>query len=83
MDAGGGGAHEVASYRRPRALSWSRPAQGRTAEDLAGARNLVTREEVVRGYIVASPRVTRGRKRQPLIDHGIVVTRYQADWDAD
>ncbi len=34
-------------------------------------------------YILASPKVTRGRNRQPLLDHGIDVDRYQADWDAD
>lgn len=53
------------------------------AEELAGARNLVGREEAIRGFILASPRVTRGRNRQPLIDHGIDVDAYQADWDAD
>jgi catechol 2,3-dioxygenase-like lactoylglutathione lyase family enzyme len=53
------------------------------AEELAESRRLVTREEVIRGFILASPRVTRGRNRQPLIDHGIDVERYRADWDAD
>lgn len=53
------------------------------AESLAGRRNLVTREEVIRAYILASPKVTRGRNRQPLIDHGVDVDAYQADWDAD
>lgn len=53
------------------------------AEELAGSRNLVTREEVIRGFILASPRVTRYRNRQPLIDHGIDVERYREDWEAD
>jgi hypothetical protein len=53
------------------------------AEELAGSRNLVTREEVIRGFILASPRVTRPRNRQPLLDHGVDVDRYRDDWDAD
>jgi catechol 2,3-dioxygenase-like lactoylglutathione lyase family enzyme len=54
-------------------------------ESLAAIRSprLVGREDVIRGFILASPRVTRGRNRQPLIDHGIDVDAYQADWDAD
>lgn len=54
----------------------------REAESLAKMR-IVTREEVIRGFILASPRVTRGRNRKPLEDHGIQVDLYQADWDAD
>lgn len=53
------------------------------AEELAASRRLVTREDVIRGFILASPRVTRGRNRQPLVDHGIDVDRYKADWEAD
>jgi catechol 2,3-dioxygenase-like lactoylglutathione lyase family enzyme len=53
------------------------------AEELAAGTNIVTREIVIRGYILASPRVTRFRNRQPLIDHGIDVDRYREDWDAD
>lgn len=52
------------------------------SEELARATRLVTREEVIRGFILASPKVTRGRNRQPLIDHGIDVERYAADWEA-
>ncbi len=52
-------------------------------EELAQSSHFVTNEEVIRGYILASPKITRGRNRQPLIDHGIDVDRYQADWDAD
>lgn len=55
----------------------------RVAEELAERTKLVTREEVIRGYILASPRVTRERNRQPLIDLGIDVERYAADWRAD
>lgn len=53
------------------------------AEELAGATNLVTRELVIRGFILASPRVTRPRNRQPLIEHGIDPDRYREDWEAD
>lgn len=53
-----------------------------TAEELAERTRLVTREEVIRGFILASPRVTRGRNRQPLVDHGIDVDAYKADWEA-
>jgi catechol 2,3-dioxygenase-like lactoylglutathione lyase family enzyme len=55
----------------------------RVAEELASRQRLVTREEVIRGFILASPRVTRGRNRQPLLDAGIDPARYQEDWDAD
>ncbi|MEP7099780.1 MAG: DUF2621 family protein [Burkholderiales bacterium] len=55
----------------------------RVVEELSARSRFVTREEVIRGYILASPRVTRGRSRKPLIDAGIDVDRYQADWDAD
>ncbi len=51
------------------------------AEELAGPRKLVTREEVIRGMILASPKITRERNRRPLIEHGIDVDRYAADWE--
>lgn len=53
------------------------------AEELAMPTRLVTREDVIRGLILASPKVTRGRNRQPLIDHGVDVDRYRADWEGD
>ncbi|MBK6922105.1 MAG: DUF2621 family protein [Deltaproteobacteria bacterium] len=52
-------------------------------EELAARTKLVTREEVIRGFILSSPKVTRGRNRKPLIEHGVDVDRYQADWDAE
>lgn len=55
----------------------------RVAEELAERTRRVTREEVIRGTILASAKVTRSRNRQPLIEHGIDVDKYQADWDAD
>jgi hypothetical protein len=55
----------------------------REAEALAARTRVVTREEVIRGYILASPKVTRGRNRKPLIEHGVDVDKYKADWDAD
>ncbi|MCU0659570.1 MAG: VOC family protein [Polyangiaceae bacterium] len=53
------------------------------SEELAQGKNLVTREEVIRGFILASPRITRYRNRQPLIDHGVDVDRYREDWESD
>jgi catechol 2,3-dioxygenase-like lactoylglutathione lyase family enzyme len=53
------------------------------SEHLASATRVVTREEVIRGFILASPKVTRGRNRKPLIDHGVDVERYRDDWDAN
>lgn len=53
------------------------------AESLAARTRRVTREEVIRGFILASPRVTRGRNKKPMIELGIDIDRYQADWDAD
>lgn len=55
----------------------------REAESLAERTKVVTREEVIRGFILASPRVTRERNRKPLLDNGIDVDRYKADWEAD
>ncbi|MEW5737401.1 MAG: DUF2621 family protein [Myxococcota bacterium] len=52
----------------------------REAESLAGAR--VGREDVIRGYIRASARVTRYRVRAPLREHGIDPDRYQDDFEA-
>ncbi len=55
----------------------------RCAEGLAASTRRVTREEVIRGFILASPRVTRERNRQPLVMHGVPVENYEADWNAD
>jgi hypothetical protein len=55
----------------------------RLAEQLAAGTRTVSREQVIRAYILASPRITRERNRQPLIDHGIDVDRYREDWEAD
>jgi hypothetical protein len=55
----------------------------REAELLAARTRVVSREEVIRGYILASPKVTRGRNRKPLMDQGIDVEKYKADWESD
>ncbi|WP_140634893.1 DUF2621 family protein [Methylibium rhizosphaerae] len=55
----------------------------RVAEELAGRSRVVTREDVIRGFILASPKIARERNRKPLVDAGIDVSRYQADWDAE
>lgn len=54
-----------------------------TAEELAQRTRRVGREEVIRGFILASPKVTRGRNRRPLIEHGIDPDKYKDDWEAD
>jgi hypothetical protein len=50
------------------------------AEELAEAR-AVGREEVIRGYIRSSARITRGRVKKPLIEHGIDPEAYRADFE--
>jgi hypothetical protein len=55
----------------------------REAEALAARARVVSREEVIRGFILASSKVTRARNRKPMIDRGIDAGKHQADWDAD
>src|SRR5262249_55555252 len=55
----------------------------RVAEELAQKTHRVTPEEVIRGTILASAKVTRGRNRKALLEHGVDIDKYQADWDAD
>ncbi|NOU32285.1 MAG: DUF2621 family protein [Polyangiaceae bacterium] len=64
-----------------RALARRRVAKN--AEHLAGRRNLVTREEVIRSYILSSAKITRYRNRAPLVAAGIDVSRYEADFESD
>lgn len=52
----------------------------REAEELAGVRD-VGREEVIRAYIRASAKITRGRVKKPLLAHGIDPQHYQADFE--
>jgi len=54
----------------------------RVAETLARAGCSVETEDVIRGFILSSPRITRERNRKPLVDAGIDVAKYQADWDS-
>lgn len=54
----------------------------RTVEELAKDKSIVIREDVIRGYILASPKVTRERNRKPLIEAGIDIEKYRADWDS-
>ena len=54
----------------------------RVTESLADPGHGVGTEEVIRGFILASPRITRERNRKPLVEAGIDVSRYQAEWDA-
>jgi catechol 2,3-dioxygenase-like lactoylglutathione lyase family enzyme len=53
------------------------------SEELASGTRVVTREEVIRAYILSNPKISRGRARRPLIAHGIDIERYRADWEAD
>ena len=54
----------------------------RVTESLADPRQSVGTEDVIRGFILASPRITRERNRKPLLEAGVDVARYQAEWDA-
>ena len=57
--------------------------EGRAGDFDGGAFTSDSSEQVIRGYILSSPRITRGRNRKPLVEAGIDVERYRADWDAD
>lgn len=55
----------------------------KNAELLAESSRVVGREQVIRAFILSSAKVTRYRVRQPLIDHGVDLDQYAADFDAD
>ena len=55
----------------------------KNAEQLAAATRVVTREQVIRSFILSSAKVTRSRVRQPLIDHGVDLERYAEDFAAE
>ncbi|MBL8633164.1 MAG: DUF2621 family protein [Myxococcales bacterium] len=55
----------------------------KNAEFLAESTRVVQREHVIRAFILSSAKVTRYRNRQPLIDQGIDVSRYEADFASD
>lgn len=50
------------------------------AEETSGGH--VDREHVIRGFILASAKVTRSRARGPLVAHGIDPESYRADFEA-
>jgi hypothetical protein len=55
----------------------------RVIEEIAGYdRSGVTREHVIRGYILSSAKVTRYRVIEPLRRHGIDPDRYRAEFEA-
>jgi catechol 2,3-dioxygenase-like lactoylglutathione lyase family enzyme len=55
----------------------------KVVEELAGYdRSPVTREHVIRGYIMASAKVTRYRLVEPLRRNGIDPDRYRSEFDA-
>ena len=43
----------------------------------------VHREQVIRAFILSSAKVTRYRNRQPLVDQGVDVSLYAADFEAE
>ena len=55
----------------------------KNAEHLAEATRVVQREQVIRSFILSSAKVTRYRNRQPLIDQGIDVSRYESDFESE
>jgi hypothetical protein len=64
-----------------RALARWRVAKN--AELLAAATRVVSRENVIRSFILSSAKVTRSRVRQPLIDHGVNLDDYAVDFAAE
>ncbi|MDP1829331.1 MAG: DUF2621 family protein [Archangium sp.] len=52
----------------------------REAEDLARGRD-VGRQDVIRAYIRANAKITRGRVKKPLLAHGIDPDQYRADFE--
>lgn len=61
-----------------RALARWRVAKN--AEHLAESSRVVTREQVIRAFILSSAKVTRHRVKKPLLDHGIDLEPYAADF---
>ncbi len=55
----------------------------KNAEYLAESTKVVHREQVIRAFILSSAKITRYRNRQPLIDAGIDVSQYEADFAAE
>jgi catechol 2,3-dioxygenase-like lactoylglutathione lyase family enzyme len=54
----------------------------KNAEHLAESSRVVTRQEVIRSFILSSAKVTRHRVRKPLLDHGIDLEKYADDFEA-
>jgi catechol 2,3-dioxygenase-like lactoylglutathione lyase family enzyme len=52
----------------------------REAEELAAGRD-VSREDVIRAYIRSNAKITRSRVRAPLVEHGVDLEQYRADFD--
>ncbi len=56
----------------------------REAEELAGERKAdrdVGRDDVIRAYIRSNAKITRHRVKAPLIEHGVDLDQYRADFD--
>jgi len=54
----------------------------RNAEYLADGKHPVTRDDVVRAFIISNARITRDRVRQPLIDHGYDPGDYPEEFES-
>lgn len=52
----------------------------REAEELASGRD-VNRDDVIRAYIRSNAKITRYRVRAPLLEHGVDLEKYRADFD--
>lgn len=55
----------------------------KNAEILAESTRLVTKQEVIRSFILSSAKVTRYRVRKPLEDHGVDLGQYAVEFAAD
>lgn len=55
----------------------------KNAEYLAESTRSVTREHVIRSFILSSAKVTRYRVRKPLEEQGVDLSKYTADFDAE
>lgn len=55
----------------------------KNAEQLAQSTRVVSREDVIRSFILSSAKVTRYRVRKPLLDQGLDLEKYSAEFDAD
>ncbi len=63
--------------------AFARRRVAKNAEVLAAVTRLVSREHVIRSFILSSAKVTRSRVRQPLLSQGVNLDSYAADFAAE